>query len=380
MSPLLATPERPTRLGCASPQHSPLPLTGGCELLHAAASGASQFEKFEFQGRSTPPRKLRRSASAPEAETAAPKAKRQLVATRSEPPNPPKPRLAVQHAPLELQSFESPGKLVLLLDHREVGASKEHALKGAMFAELQKRLGADSVEARVLPLGDVLWIWRSATGEELICGWIVERKTFADLSSSICDGRYEEQKGRLLDAPHIQGVVFLVEGHGPLFGVEDGVQSPARGFGQRLGPRLSEKALSSSATHTQLISGFNVLHSASIPHSVSLLVALHSALAKQSGGVQGDAAGWVSYDDFAERTKKHGQRRVFEAFGRMLRMVPGCGAEATEALVDEFQTPQAFAAALGNFSDSELLLRLKHRGGRVTTPVLQHCRRLYCGA
>lgn len=48
---------------------------------------------------------------------------------------------------------------------RQVGASKEHALKGAMFAELQKRLGADSVEARVLPLGDVLWIWRSATGE-----------------------------------------------------------------------------------------------------------------------------------------------------------------------------------------------------------------------
>ena len=25
--------------------------------------------------------------------------------------------------------------------------------------------------------------------------------------------------------------------------------------------------------------------------------------------------GWVSYDDFAERTKKHGQRRVFEALG-----------------------------------------------------------------
>ncbi len=44
------------------------------------------------------------------------------------------------------------------------------------------------------------------------------------------------------------------------------------------------------------------------------------------------------------------------------------------------QKSQAFAAALGNFSDSELLLRLKHRGGRVTTPVLQHCRRLYCGA
>ena len=51
----------------------------------------------------------------------------------------------------------------------QVGASKEHALKGAMFAELQKRLGADSVEARVLPLGDVLWIWRNATGEVRFC-------------------------------------------------------------------------------------------------------------------------------------------------------------------------------------------------------------------
>lgn len=30
--------------------------------------------------------------------------------------------------------------------------------------------------------------------QELICGWIVERKTFPDLSSSICDGRYEEHQ------------------------------------------------------------------------------------------------------------------------------------------------------------------------------------------
>jgi hypothetical protein len=46
-----------------------------------------------------------------------------------------------------------------------VGASKEHTLKGAMFSELQKRLGL-AVEARSLPLGDVLWIWRNeVTGE-----------------------------------------------------------------------------------------------------------------------------------------------------------------------------------------------------------------------
>lgn len=33
--------------------------------------------------------------------------------------------------------------------------------------------------------GQIYW-------QELVSGWIVERKTFADLSSSICDGRYDE--------------------------------------------------------------------------------------------------------------------------------------------------------------------------------------------
>lgn len=352
---------------------SPLALPGSPENK----TPTSPMAKFEFQG--GPRRSLRRSSSAPEAKPSQPK--RRLVQTRSEPlpPRPPRPRLGGIQAALEVKQCSAAiGNLVLLLDHREVGASKEHTLKGAMFSELQKRLGP-AVEARSLPLGDVLWIWRNEiTGEELVSGWIVERKTFADLSASICDGRYDEQKGRLLEAPNLRGVIFLVEGNAPLFGVEDGAQSRGRGFGQRLGPKVSEKALATSATNTQLISGFNVLHSASIPHSISLLVALHNVLARDIKG-QGDLQG-VSYQDFAERTQKHGRRRVFEAFGRMLRMVPGCGAEATEAMVDEFQTPQGFAAALRDSSDAELLARLKQRGGRVTQPVLQHCRRLYCGA
>ena len=33
---------------------------------------------------------------------------------------------------------------------------------------------------------------------------------------------FEEQKGRLLEAPNLRGVIFLVEGNAPLFGVEDG--------------------------------------------------------------------------------------------------------------------------------------------------------------
>ena len=79
----------------------------------------------------------------------------------SAPPPTPKKCNESQNLSLAVLFGISSGVLVW----HQVGASKEHALRSAMLTELQKRLGADSVEARVLPLGDVLWIWRNATGE-----------------------------------------------------------------------------------------------------------------------------------------------------------------------------------------------------------------------
>ena len=49
----------------------------------------------------------------------------------------------------------------------EVGAGKEHTLRRAMLSELQKRLGSEAVEARALPLGDALWIWRSEEEDDV---------------------------------------------------------------------------------------------------------------------------------------------------------------------------------------------------------------------
>lgn len=312
------------------------------------------------------------------------------------------------------EEYEGTGRrqrLVLLLDHREVGAGREHAARGAFFRDLAGRLGADAVEARALPLGDVLWVWREElprsdnagdVGDakeqtEYVAGWIIERKTFHDLSASIVDGRYDEQKIRLLEAPGVEGVVYLIEGAGPLFGVAEPARGQGvpkadshvanRGFGQRLLHRtLPQTTLSTTAAHTQLISGFHVVHTTSTSHTVSLLVALHDALEthghRRPHAVDGIGVGVVSYLEFAERTRKSCHARVFEAFGRMLRVIPHCGPEATEAIVDEFPTPQAFAVALRDCSDTDLLLRLKaRRGGRapVSAATLAACRELFVG-
>lgn len=406
--PLPAWPEPPT------PSHNRSPLEGGSELL---AASVPDLDTFEYPGsqaalqRGRPRRALRASKSAPPvpnksrtAGTAAaasaaskqPSGKHRCLAASTSEPLPLPAAAAGKAVPQPMAAaprrrLAGPGQLVLLLDHREIGAGREHSARGALIADLQQKLGASSVEGRSLPLGDVLWIWRGEgpeAQEELVAGWIVERKTFNDLSGSIMDGRYEEQKSRLLEAPGLEGVIYLVEGHGPLFGVSEAHGPEAkngspksRGFGQRLlNHMLPAASLSTSAVHTQLISGFHVIHSASTPHTVALLVALHGSLAEQQLGDSGQCL--VPYADFAERTKKSCHSRVFEAFGRMLRVVPSCGPEATEALVDEFQTPHSFAAALRDMSDTDLLLRLRARkggGGRtpVTSTALAACRALF---
>jgi ERCC4-type nuclease len=225
----------------------------------------------------------------------------------------------------------------------------------------------------------MLWVWRGEEegSSELIAGWIVERKTLQDLSASVVDGRYDEQKLRLLEAPGLDGVIYLVEGNAPLFGVgehmdaakADRGRNQQRGFGHRLNYGLPPSTLSTTACHTQFISGFHVVHATSTSHSVGVLVALHGALLAQGP----PSAALVPYKDFAERTRKCCHRRVFDTFGRMLRLVPSCGPEATEALVDVFQTPSAFAAALRDTTDAELLARLRARRGGGRAPVNSVC-------
>lgn len=49
-------------------------------------------------------------------------------------------------------------------------------------------------EMRHLSVGDFAWICRDKSGRELMLPYILERKRLDDLSKSIQDGRFHEQK------------------------------------------------------------------------------------------------------------------------------------------------------------------------------------------
>ena len=65
--------------------------------------------------------------------------------------------------------------------------------------------GASGQIVRSLPLGDVQCTYADGTG------WLLERKTALDFAASIRDGRYFEQRSRLLSAEGMRAV-FVIEG------------------------------------------------------------------------------------------------------------------------------------------------------------------------
>jgi crossover junction endonuclease MUS81 len=84
--------------------------------------------------------------------------------------------------------------IILLLDNREIKSKKDRS----GILDRLNTVGV-AVEQRALPLGDMLWIARRKDGlveDECVLDFVVERKRLDDLTSSVKDGRFHEQKVR----------------------------------------------------------------------------------------------------------------------------------------------------------------------------------------
>ncbi|KAF4665850.1 Crossover junction endonuclease mus81 [Perkinsus chesapeaki] len=172
--------------------------------------------------------------------------------------------------PLPAVIPSGPWEPVLVVDVRESSLIKELTSLGV------------HVESRSLPITDFLWLMkRPSDGRELIMGIGGERKTWQDLSASIIDGRYDEQKYRLASkATALNRIFYVIEGD-----VE-------RSHG-----------------------GMRTLPSAT----------LRSALCNNNS---------TTYDAFGSSCAKTVGITVRDLTGAMVRQVPGCGAEATKALLE----------------------------------------------
>jgi ERCC4-type nuclease len=196
---------------------------------------------------------------------------------------------------------------------------------------------------QALPIGDI-WIGQDTSSTALI----IERKTIKDLEASVLDGRYREQKGRLL--------AFCQERQASPMYLLEGSFSDTTG-------RLKAPALMKLVARLQLKHGIAVMQTADLKESAALIAALHAYwqedpvnLAKETGTLTATAGIHVVKKANADDPKQF--------LLQCLMQCPGVSIRIAQALVTTYPSFSKLMAA------SEKELASVDASGRKVGPVI----------
>ena len=188
--------------------------------------------------------------------------------------------------------------------------------------ELVRRLGWTT---RNLPVGDV-WIGVDLSGALAPGGIVAERKSAADLEASILDGRYREQRTRLLS--HCQ-----LNGFRPLYIIEGDLD--------RLGGKLAKQALRKFLTRLTLRYGVPVLQTESIEDTAKLCQELAAQLKEDPKVFMTEEAAKVKYTDTISVYKKANSDDPAVFASAVLQQCTGISAAGAGAVLVAYPTLSA---------------------------------------
>ncbi|XP_012232037.2 crossover junction endonuclease MUS81 isoform X2 [Linepithema humile] len=236
--------------------------------------------------------------------------------------------------------------ILLLVDTQETCGGKTKPQHDATLVELTQ-LGV-LFEVRHLNVGDFMWIARCRkTNVELVIPYIIERKRMDDLSASIIDGRFHEQKFRLKQSG-VKNLMYIVEG----------IDKKSR-FSIPL-PSLLQ-----AAVNCLVQDGFTVKYTKSHKDSMSYLSCVTKTLIKiykdkklvglkkkYITGTQDFSkfitVGLMMFKEFNKASSKQRTFKVSEMFIRQLLQMKGMSIDKATAIVEHYATPQILITALQN--------------------------------
>ncbi|XP_076632122.1 mus81 structure-specific endonuclease subunit [Colletes latitarsis] len=232
--------------------------------------------------------------------------------------------------------------IILLVDTQEISGGKTKPQHDATIQELS-RLDIP-FEIRHLKVGDFAWIARCrVTNNELILPYIVERKRIDDLSASITDGRFHEQKFRLKQSG-IDNLLYIIEEYDK---------------GQRL--TIPHSSLIQASVNTLIQDGFSVKYTKNHKNSMFYLSSLTKILndvfkeknlvgSKKENLVQTNIlSNTLNLMEFKEFNKAASKQKVFnvsQMFIRHLLQLKGISIDKAFAIVEHYPTPQILFNAL----------------------------------
>jgi ERCC4-type nuclease len=204
----------------------------------------------------------------------------------------------------------TPSSISLLLDTREHSLATEVSRMGVPYTTAP------------LDVGDILF--QDSNGQPLL---LIERKSHADFAASNADGRYREQRARLMAARGSGvAVLYMLEGTWTM--------GDTRAFG-----RTSETQLRRLTTRLTLRYGMPVIMSASIAETAAWCRTLLAQLQDDSTVFHPEddmatatAAAMTSMTAALSMTKK-GNKTAAGAASAMLTAIPGMGAKKVSELL-----------------------------------------------
>jgi len=177
------------------------------------------------------------------------------------------------------------------------------------------------ISTRTLPVGD---IWIGISGEEVVAGGIVaERKTVQDFEASILDGRYREQRTRLLTYCQQQNAR-------PLYIIE--------GSMDRITGRLADDVLRQYLNRLQLRYGVAVVQTDCLTSTIELCNTLSKQITKDSSVFVIEDGAQKSYTHVVSVVKKTNRDDPKTFASLMLQQCPGLSATVADALLNAFDT------------------------------------------
>lgn len=180
-------------------------------------------------------------------------------------------------------------------------------------------------EIRKLHVGDFLWIAKHKTqkSKELVLPYIVERKRVDDLSSSIKDGRFHEQKFRLKQCG-LENVIYLIENYMK---------------GGKVQCSLPFTTLLQAATNTQIQNKFSVKFSESIQHTGMYLAIMTSFIDNIFRNKKPIKYKMLDFTTFNQSSVKQKKLTVRETFIKQLLALKGLSVDIALEITKVYPTP-----------------------------------------
>ncbi len=166
---------------------------------------------------------------------------------------------------------------------------------------------------------------------------VVERKTVADLNASYADGRYRDQKMRLINcqAPH---VVMMIEGHSAKCSSSD------------------KKRLLSTYCNSMFRDGLHVYHTSGVRESFEWLQHTCQQMCKGKLDVDEEQRKRTKYTDVVKMSKKS-NLTPSNALEMQLATIPGMSAKMARGVVERYPTMMDLCQALEWCDEPRQLLR-----------------------